>query len=80
MGIARNCSSSLAGVWVDLGVHGKANDRDVRLGRCAVLYLPYSLYTFVTLHAVNISSFEVIRAEMEKNIEGDEYLDFWMKH
>ena len=31
-----------------------------------------SRLTSRVLHAVNISSFEVIRAEMEKNIEGDE--------
>ena len=29
---------------------------------------------FATLHAVKILSFEAIKAEMEKNIEGDEYL------
>ena len=31
---------------------------------------------FVTLWAVNILPFEAIRGEMEKNIEGDEYLDY----
>ena len=31
---------------------------------------------FATLRAVNSSLFEAIRAEMEKNIEGDEYLDY----
>ena len=29
-----------------------------------------------TLRAVNILPFEAIRAEMDKNIEGDEYLDY----
>ena len=31
---------------------------------------------FANLRAVKILSFEAIRAEMEKNIEGDEYLDY----
>ena len=30
---------------------------------------------FTTVCAVNISSFEAIRTEMDKNIEGNEYLD-----
>ena len=40
------------------------------------MHLSYSLQTFATLRAINISSLEAIRAEMEKNIEGDEYLDY----
>ena len=37
--------------------------------------ISYSLYKFTTFRAVNVSSFEAVRAEMDKNIEGDEYLD-----
>ena len=38
--------------------------------------IPYSPPKFATLSEVNISSLEAIRAEMDKNIEGDEYLDY----
>ena len=34
------------------------------------------LQKFATLRAVNISSFEAIRAEIDRNIEGDKYLDY----
>ena len=38
--------------------------------------VPYSLQKFVTPSAAKISSFEAIKAGMEKTVEGDEYLAF----
>ena len=32
---------------------------------------------FITTCAINISPFEAIRAELEKNIESDKYLDYY---
>ena len=45
---------------------------------CLSWTLPYSLQKFATLCALNVSPFEAIRAQMDKNIEGDECLDYSM--
>ena len=49
------------------------------LGYGLVLYtpiIPYPFLKFVTPSAAKISSFETIRAGMEKTVKGDEYLEF----
>ena len=43
---------------------------------CYFVYIPYSLYKFVTLCAPKNSSFEAIRTRMKKTIGGDEHLEF----